>query len=182
MDFPGNWIPPVSISSASKYCGEPGGYANGFSTTSATGALSANTTIYIPLNLPGPFPVRSFFWVNGTTVSASNVQMCIRNVGGGILVQSVATNQATASAMQIVLPTGGGTVLIPAGNYLLGIGAASGSSQFFSRTGALQLVARLGYNGSNTVLGAPNGTMLATSVVPLCGISRWDGTSTGHVY
>jgi hypothetical protein len=143
--------------------------------------------VYIPLYLPGPFAMRSFFWVNGTSINASNIQMCIRtigNIGTGstILVQSTATNQGTASALQIVALPGTPPTTIPAGSYWLGIGSANAGSTFSARSGALQILTRLGYSGSATVLGVPSGVQSATQIVPFCGISRWDGTSSGQVY
>lgn len=186
MDFPDNWIAPVNITSQSRYCGEPGAYLSGLTTVSNNSSLSGNgNTVYIPLNLPGPFLIRSFFWVNGTATTSSNITMGIRTVPGltggtsSILVQTTATAQGTSSATQVVAPTGG-PYLLSAGTYLLGFTAASTVSTFQGRAVATQIFARHGYLGAATALAVPDATQV--TMVPICGVSRWDSTSSKQVW
>ena len=186
MDFPDNWIAPINISSFSRYCGEPGAYISGLSTGTNNVSLgTSGETVYIPLNLPGPFLIRSFFWVNGTGSTSSNITMGIRTTPGStgssstLLVQSAATAQGSNATTQVVTPTGG-PYLLAAGLYLLGFTAASTGSTFQGRSVATQIFARHGYLGASTALAVPDATQI--SMVPMCGISRWDSTSSKQIW
>ena len=186
MDFPDNWIAPINITSNSRYCGEPGAYLSGLNTSTNNASLSGNgNTVYIPLNLPGPFLIRSFFWVNGTTTTSTNITMGIRTVPGSVgstttlLVQTAATAQGANATTQVVAPSGG-PYLLSAGSYLLGFAAASTSSTFQGRSVATQIFARHGYLGAATALAIPDATQV--TMASLCGISRWDSTSSKQVW
>lgn len=185
MDFPDNWIAPVNITSNSRYCGEPGAYLSGLTTATNNASLSGNGhTVYIPLNLPGPFLVRSFFWVNGTATTSSNITMGIRTVPGSVggtstlLLQANTTAQGSSASTQVVAL--GSSYLLSAGSYLLGFTAASTISSFQGRSVATQIFARHGYLGASTALAIPDATQV--TMVPLCGISRWDSTSSKQVW
>lgn len=186
MDFPDNWIPPINISTTTRYCGEPTGFANGItSTVGSVTSISSNQTVYIPITLPGPFPVASFFWVNGPTVSGS-ITMCVRTVPTSaaivsqIIVQTATTTQVGASSIQIVSPSSS-NVLLPAGSYLLGIATSTSANSFIGRAISGQTAARLGFMQSATVLGTPDSAQQIQGV-PICGISRWDSTSAKQIW
>lgn len=94
-----------------------------------------NLATYHPLLVPVTCVVRRFWWVNGSTVSASyNVDMGIYAdsgaAPGALLLSTGSTAQGTASEVQFVDVTD--TTLAP-GRYWLAIACSSSSATFFGQ-------------------------------------------------
>ena len=70
-------------------------------TGTASTTWVANLAIYIPFNLPWPYTVSRFFWINGATLTGPpNAQVGIYGVDGVKIVASANTAQSGANAAQ----------------------------------------------------------------------------------
>lgn len=144
---------------------------------SNTGALtwpSANLAVYMPVSFPYAYPVRRVWWLNGTTVTSSNLDFGIYNVDGTRLYSTGSTALSGTSQPQYVTPTE--FVLSPGAYYfaivldttsanrLLG---SSTTVTFMQMGGVLQEAL-----GSTALPATMTPAAIATAVYPLCGVTQ----------
>lgn len=117
-DFPVATNPtPLLISTISKYgCGAESRLIGSASTPVATTWI-ANMVAYIPFSLPFPYPLKRFFWLNGSTNTTTNVDMGIYTRGGQKLASTGTTVMGTVSILQFAAPTA--TMILAPGMYYL---------------------------------------------------------------
>lgn len=138
MDFPGIWVPPLLISSVSKYGTlEPTMQMfNGY--TAATSGVFAATTgdvVLAPFTIPGPYEVRSMYWYNGSASMNGNVTAGIYTVNtGSTTLTRLCTTTATAQSGTISIQTANttSTVRLTPGTYYFAL-TNSGTGPFYGR-------------------------------------------------
>lgn len=117
-DFPSQSSPtPLLINSQSKFCA-------GWMVSTVAGSLDPAATTwvaklvqYIPFAIPFPYPLKRFFWLNGSVNTTSNVDMGIYTRGGQKLASTGSTVMGTVSAIQYAVPTA--TMILTPGIYYL---------------------------------------------------------------
>lgn len=62
----------------------------------------ANLVAYMPVYLPFPYPVKRAYWINGSTISSTNVDMGIYSADGTRIFNTGSTAMAGASSVQYV--------------------------------------------------------------------------------
>lgn len=67
---------------------------------STTTAWVANLAQYIPLQVPFPYPVERVWWINGATITSTNVDMGIYDAGGVQLFHTGSTAMSTINVCQ----------------------------------------------------------------------------------
>lgn len=99
---PTSIVLPTHISTLSRY-------ACGFEARElgVSSSLTARTWVsglaaYLPFAIPWPYPVHRVFWVNGSTISSTNVNFGIFDEGGTQVYSTGATAMVGASALQYV--------------------------------------------------------------------------------
>lgn len=78
----------------------PGGTGTPASTT-----WVANLAIYCPIILPFNYPVRRMFWLNGTSVASTNMDIGVFTADGTRLYSSGSTAGSGATTVQYVTPS-----------------------------------------------------------------------------
>lgn len=76
---------------------------------------TANTIIYVPFALPFPYPLNRVFWMNGSTITTTNVDCGVYTEKGTKLAACGSTAMTLASSLQnaaVTVPT-----LLNAGSY-----------------------------------------------------------------
>jgi len=76
----------------------------------------ANLVSYAPVIVPYPYPVKRVFWVNGSTITTTNVDFGIYTWDGTRIYNTGSTAMSGASAVQYVTP-GTDFILSPARYY-----------------------------------------------------------------
>lgn len=146
----------------------------------ATGTwTTANTAVYIPLQLPFPYLVNRMFWNNGSA-AAGNLDIGIYSQGGGAIWTAGSTAASGNSAAQYVSTPG---ILLNPGNYFLGFASDSTTTnQLYVVTPTATGGRFMGIYQQATALPLPTGGTLASfsaftgMTVPLIGITN---TTTG---
>lgn len=159
-DFPTQVVMPTHISvysqfsAAASYPALVGGGAAGSSQPWPT----ANRGLYLPIFLPAPFLVASFFCLNGTTATG-NIDMGLYTYDGALIVSKGSTAQSGTSAVQILSVT---ATLVAPGRYYMAISASSSSATFIARTPVVTLQQRLGILEAATQLPLATAPTFAT--------------------
>lgn len=106
-DFPRSRqsVLPLFISSYSRY--GIGQTQRGGSSSSgvATTTWVANLAVYIPVAIPFAYPVARVFWVNGATITSTNVDFGIYTAGGSKIYSTGSTAMSAATSVQYVTPS-----------------------------------------------------------------------------
>jgi hypothetical protein len=188
MDFPNVVIMPTHISSVSKYSNQTARNLTdgGNSWTSAAGI--ANQQWLVPLILPAPYLVASFFVCFGTTPGTANFDCAIyaAPTGGSTTMTRIMSTGATACVntsnnVQIVAPSGGAK-LLDKGSYYMGYVTSSTTTTICHTLNSISVI--MGAKNSGVCFGSaaatfgttttqsalPTGTL--TNKLPLFGISR----------
>jgi hypothetical protein len=99
----------------------------------------ANLAVFMPVNLPWPYPVRRVFWANGGTVAASNADFGIYNWDGVRLYSTGSTALSGASAMQTTDPT---DFVLPAGRYYFAYNCDNTTARAYGTTALTTIMLR----------------------------------------
>jgi hypothetical protein len=189
MDFPNVPVMPTHISVQSRYCNGPTRHASDGGATWSSGATVANQQWLVPLILPAPFLVASFFICAGTSPGTTNFDMAIYQApayNGTTMTRLVSTGATacvnTTNNVQIVVPSGG-SKLLDRGNYYLGfVSANAGMTTISHLLGSTAIV--IGARAAGICIGSSSATFGATTTqsalpvatitnrLPLFGISR----------
>lgn len=174
-DFPQSGIPPLFISSFSRYMSvvELGA---ALVPTAALTWPAANQAFYYPLSLPWPYPVRRVFWANGSSVTTTNFDLGIYTADGTKIYSTGSTAASGVSVLQYVTPSPD-FVLSPGRYYLAMACSTNTASRGGTGHGGLSpaVAALAGMLIQATALPLP-ATMTpataGTTVIPVCGITR----------
>ena len=188
MDFPNVVVMPTHISSVSRFTNVTARYLWDNGTTWASNAGVANQQWLVPLTLPTPFLVASFFICAGTSPGTANLDFAIyaAPTGSSTTMARIMSTGATACVnttnnVQIVAPSGG-SKLLAAGNYYMGYvtaGTTAVISHTLSSTASIMGAKNSGvcfgsaaatFGTTTTQSALPLGTL--TNKLPLFGISR----------
>jgi len=173
-DFPQVGIPPLFINSYSRYACLPQLAQANMAMTSLTWV--ANKAIYIPFQIPWPYPVRRVFWGNGSAVTATNRDFGIYSADGTQIYHTGSTAASGVSVLQYVTPT---EFLLAPGRYFMAIASdTSTASRGGAGTSASTNIAKMAMAGlleQSTAFPLP-ATMtpvtMVLTVFPLCGITQ----------
>jgi len=187
MEFPNNYTMPTHITSVSKYANTQvrclGDTANTWASAAGTGSLQW----LVPLSLPVPYLIASFFVCFGTSpgtgvfecgifTAPSNTSLFVNKIMG----TASTTCVNTSNNVQIVTPTGGSKWL-SAGTYYMAY-VSSGTNAIISRAATTPALVQT-LKGSGVLLG-PTATSLSSGTAqqlstavgtyrfPLFGVSR----------
>ena len=117
FSLPQSVVTPLHINTAmNTFGGQTGRALTGTTAPSAT-TWVAKLVQYMPVSLPYPYYLQRFFWLNGSTVASTNVDMGIYTVGGQKLASTGSTGMSGASAIQYAAPTA--TMILAPGQYYL---------------------------------------------------------------
>jgi hypothetical protein len=172
-DFPTRGVCPANISVFSKFsaASQLGLLANGNNNGSSTAWPAANRGLFVPIWIPAPFVLASFFCVNGAT-AAGNIDMGLYSPDGGLVVSVGSTAQSGTSTLQILTV---GPVVVPPGRYFMAISASSTSATFVSRVPTVSIEQRLGMLQAASqvpLANLPTFATCASSYLPHFGISQ----------
>lgn len=187
MEFPNNYTMPTHITSASKYANTQvrclGDTANTWVSAAGTGSVQW----LVPLSLPVPYLIASFFVCFGTSPGTGVFECGIfsapsTNTTALKKIMGTASTACvnTSNNVQIVAPSGG-SKLLSAGNYYMAY-VSTGTNAIISRAASTPaLVQTLKGSGvlfgpTATSLSSGNAQQLTNSVgtyrLPLFGVSR----------
>lgn len=118
-DFPISPSPatPLHISCLSRFSGSWDLHITSNSGTLAARDWIANLVSYTPFVLPFPYPLKRFFWINGSTITSTNVDCGIYTVGGAKLASTGSVAMSGANSVQYAAPTA--TMLLAPGMYYI---------------------------------------------------------------
>lgn len=136
---------------------------------------SANLAVYMPVAIPWPYPVARVFWLNGSTITTTNVDFGIYSAGGTRIYSTTSTAMSGASTIQYVTP--GTPFILPPGSYYFAWTCSSTTSRGNAMTFATALPAKMmGLLEQATALPLPATATFATFATilgaPFCGITR----------
>ncbi len=177
-DFPLPVVTPLFIHTFSWFCaGWEARNHIALAVPAATTWPAANRAIYVPMNLPFAYPVRRVYWVNGSTVTTSNLDLGIYNTDGTQIYHTGSTVQSGASLPQY---TSTDFVLAPGQYYLaLVMDNISAARAYLSITVTTNEGRASGLLQQDTALPLPvtaTFAQWATTGLPFCGITK---TTTG---
>lgn len=134
----------------------------------------ANQAVYMPVAIPWPYPVNRVFWVNGSTITTSNVDFGIYTPSGSRIYSTGSTALTATGAPQFVTPAT--PFVLPAGSYYFAYVCDTAISRSFgTNIGTAANGALAGMLSQATALPLPATATFATYVTPgleLCGITR----------
>ena len=173
-DWPRDRIAPLFIQNFSRWAS---GLEHSRYIATAQNSLTwptANKAIYMPFAIPFYYPVRRVFWMNGSSVTSTNIDFGIYNYDGTKLYSTGSTAASGVSALQFVTPT---EFLLAPGKYFF---ALSDSSITANRgcsgvTGSTARATRMsGYLEEASALPLPaamTGVASTFTIIPFCGIT-----------
>jgi hypothetical protein len=152
----------------------PAGVASGIIATLNEGSVSypvANLALYIPLNLPWPYPINRWFWANAT--SGDHVDVGVYTQSGTKLAStgSIAQNGVNTSIQYVTTPT----ILLPAGSYYMGFSFDNTTHVRSANTGSPFLYRMLGLLQQTAAHPLPSSmspAILTNGFWPLFGFTR----------
>ena len=143
---------------------------------------SANLGIFVPFQLIAPYPVTKLWWLNGS-VAAGNVDcgIYVVNLTDGLatatLVASAgSTAQAGTLAVQVV--TLGTSILLPPGNYELGLACSLATARMANVPMGIQVMRMCGCSqqaSSVPMPGTQSETAIGQAYWPIFGMSNDPG-------
>jgi len=172
-DWPDNVVPPLGISTVTKY-----GVVDALALVGATSAAYvwpvANQACYVPVSIPFYFPVKHVWWANGSVVTA-NMDFGIYTLDGTRLYSTGSTAQSGASAVQRVAPAT--PFLLTPGSYYFALACslATAANAFGISTVTTNEGRLTGCLQQATALPLPAAATFAqwaSTGLPFCGISR----------
>lgn len=162
------------------------GYGCGYESILGTFTLAsitwpvADTAFYVPVWFPWPYPVRRVFWVNGSSVTTTNMDFGIYTASGTRIYSTGSTAAVGASAVQYVTPT---EFLLSPGRYYFALAdssiTANRGGQGTTTLVTVSQLRRAGVLQEATALPLPatmTGIAVANACFPICGVTR---TTTG---
>jgi hypothetical protein len=135
----------------------------------------ANLVAYVPVAIPFAYPVNRVWWVNGSTITTTNVDFGIYTRGGALIYNTGSTAMAGISSVQYVTPSTK-FLLAPNAYYFAWTCSSSSSNRGFASAntangaklaGLLQEAGSIPLPASMTPA-----TWAQTFAVPLCGVTR----------
>ena len=167
-------VTPITVHTWSRYGAIGALRAAGLSAGAGSVTWVANSAVYIPLFLPFPYVINRLCWVNGGTITSSNVDCGLYDFNGNLIVKSGSVAMASSNALQFAsLST---PIVIPMGSYYMGWWCNNTTSRAYG----LAISATFGRMGgllqqASLTSGLPS-TMTPAAYSPLgyvpCGISR----------
>lgn len=176
MDFPSFSTLPFFVGTYSRWgaAHEVSRFGN-FTPSSQTWPV-ANRAYYFPMWVPWPYPVKRIWWVNGTSVTTTNVDFGIYTIDGTRLYSTGSTVMAGASAAQYVTPSP--DLILSPGRYYFALSDDSttlGRGFFGNAAVSVSRCRRAGILQEDSALPLP-ATMtpvaVTSSMVSLCGVTR----------
>jgi len=173
-DFPGGAVCPPVISTFSQYCTchRLVFLANSVASGSSFAWPSANRAMFLPIHLPAPFLLKSFFAVNGTTATG-NIDLGVYGVDGTLIASKGSTAQSGTSTLQIL--TLATPIILSPGRYFMAVSASSTSTTFIGRTPATLILRRFGVLQAASQVPLATGPTFATAAsafLPHIGIAQ----------
>lgn len=144
-------------------------------TTLAAVTQTANRAHYLPLSLPYSYLVRRMFWVNGTTVTSSNVDVGIYSEDGTRLYSSGSTAMSGPSVPQFV--TLSTPLLLPPGRYYIAYVCDGTGARGWAITLGADPLRQMASFQQATALPLPASATFAAATninLPFVGITRTD--------
>ena len=190
MDFANNnFVLPTHISTVSRYTNSPQRVIADSTLAWTSGAGVANFQWFVPLILPAPYLIASFFVAFGTAPGTGNFEVGLFTApaAGSLYVNKIAGTSSTAciigtgsATVQVIQPAGGAE-LLPAGAYYIAY-VSSGSTNIMSRL--LNTAGPIQSLKSSGVLMGPSVSSLGSTALtqltntgsyrfPLFGVSRF---------
>lgn len=156
-----------------------GGESRSYAATATPAAITwvANTAVYIPFQVPWPYPVYRVWWMNGSTITSTNVDCGIYSPGGDLLYSTGSTAASGATSVQYV--SVGTPFTLDAGRYYMAWTCSNTTSRGYGVAPTAVQGALLGCLSQTSALPLPASATFATYGAPgvsLCGITR---TSSG---
>jgi len=186
MDYPDNFVLPTHISTASRYTNSAPRILADSTLTWASGAGVSNLQWFIPLVLPAPYLIASFFVCFGTSPGTSTFECGIFTspTASNTYVNKIIGTASTACVntsnnVQIVTPIGGSKLLSAGTYYMAYVSSFTNAiiSRSVSSAGVIQSL-----KGSGVLLGPTAATLSSGTATqlsntgtyrfPLFGISR----------
>jgi len=109
--------------------------AAGQTAGSAVRTWTANLVSYTPVTLPFPYPVKRVWWINGSTITSTNVDFGIYSWAGVLIYNTGSTAMVGASAMQYVTP--GTEFVLDAGRYYFAWTCNNTTSRGYAQAGSV---------------------------------------------
>ena len=135
----------------------------------------ASTALYIPVSLPWPYPVRRVFWINGSSVTSTNMDFGIYSASGERIYSTGSTGASGTSAVQYVDPT---DFMLDAGSYYFALADSSTTANRGGQGNTSVDVERVRLSGvlqEASALPLPatmTPSAVANACFPICGITR----------
>lgn len=106
-DFPRSKavVLPLHVSSLGRYGLGLMSRGAGVSASPASATWVSNLIAYVPVAIPYAYPVNRVWWVNGSTITTTNVDFGIYTSGGAKLFSTGSTAAVGSSAVQYVTPS-----------------------------------------------------------------------------
>lgn len=188
MDFPNTVVMPTHISTVSRYTNASARVLTDSGFTWASGAGVANLQWLVPLTLPVPYLVASFFVCFGTSPGTAAFDCAIYTAplnSQASMTRIISTGATacvnTSSNVQIITPSGGAK-LLTAGSYYMGYVSSGTNTTISHLLGTTDII--LGAKQSGICFGSSAATFgtsttqsslstaTTTNRLPLFGISR----------
>jgi hypothetical protein len=181
MDFPGEWIQPLMISSLGRYSNFGLSYTALSAPTAPTSGVMQSVngqTCLIGFTLPGPYTIRAFWVYNGATVSGNiDLGIYVTNPGQTTLsriLSTGATAQSGGSTVQTVTCT---ATRLDRGTYYMALTASAAAATFTSIAPTFALAGGMGCHIATTAGSLPTTITPATwgqptFRIPWMGFSR----------
>ncbi len=133
----------------------------------------ANLAVYCPFAIGFEYTVQRVWWINGSTITTTNVDCGIYTMDGVRLYSTGSTTQTGASATQFV--TLGTPLTIGPGRYYMAWTCDNTTARAFAMAPTVAAARQAGLLQQATALPLPaNATFAAMSnaLMPVCGITR----------
>lgn len=177
MDYPKLPPLPLFLHTWTRYAGifEVSKSTTGITPASSTWPV-ANTAFYIPIWLPWPYPVKRVFWVNGSSVASTNMDLGIYTAAGTRIYSTGSTAASGASATQYVTPSP--DFILAPGRYYFALSDSSTTANRGGQASTAPTVARIRLAGllqEASALPLPANmtpAAVANAYLPLFGVTR----------
>lgn len=111
-------VTPHKISTWHRYMASAAAYrASGASAATGSVTWVANSAVYIPFHLPFSYNINRLYWINGGTITSTNVDVGIYSNTGEKIVSIGPTAMSGASSIQFASISG--TKIIQPGSYYI---------------------------------------------------------------
>lgn len=174
-DYPSYNALPLFVSTWSRWGGLEVCTQGGQALVSITWP-SANLAKYVPVAIPWPYLVKRVFWINGSSVTSTNMDFGIYTAEGTKIYSTGSTAASGTSATQYVTPAT--DILLTPGRYYFALASSSGSAnrggQGSTSTNVIaeQLGGMLQEASALPLPATMTPVTVANSAFPLCGVTR----------